>query len=154
MPHRNLNQMLLPSQVEPALTIRTVRPCPSGSLRFGEPHWGCGTSDVPGEAARESPAIGVVLGWFQQLCDNTCRQVRHDLFQETYIYVFIFFGILFVYLIEREIARAGTQAGGVAEQRAWCGTPRDAGIMTWTEGRSLTDWATHVPLNEISYSLP
>ena len=33
------------------------------------------------------------------------------------------------------------------EQRAWCGAPsQNPGIMTWAEGRRLTDWTTQAPL--------
>ena len=41
-----------------------------------------------------------------------------------------------------------------AEQGAYCGAPsQDPGIMTWAEGRHLTDWATQAPLEGFSWSL-
>ena len=59
-----------------------------------------------------------------------------------------------MYLFERERAREQEQAwagGGAegervpAEQGPWPGTQsKDLGIMTWSEGRHLPDWATPV----------
>ena len=63
-----------------------------------------------------------------------------------------FLKILFIYLTDRsQLGReAGRERGGSrlpAQQRARCGArSQDSGIMTWTEGRGLTHWATQVPL--------
>lgn len=56
-PSHLMHQMFPQSKVEPALTIKTVLPCPSCSLQFMELHLGCGTSDVSSQAACESLAV-------------------------------------------------------------------------------------------------
>ena len=66
---------------------------------------------------------------------------------------FFFLKILFIYLRERVSAQAGEEAEGEGEVDsllsrepdvgAWS---QDPGIMTWAEGRCLTDWATQAPL--------
>ena len=57
----------------------------------------------------------------------------------------------FIYLRKSESVRECEQWGMVGEklpteQRAWCGTQsQNPGIMTWAEGRHLSDWATQAP---------
>lgn len=82
----------------------------------------------------------------------------------TYIYryyVFIIWNsfffllkILFIYFKERQRAQARGRVRGrnrlPTEQRAQHGArSQDPEIVTWTKGRSLTDWATQVPLFHI-----
>ena len=60
----------------------------------------------------------------------------------------LFFKILFTYLREREIVRERMSRGREREKQApcWAGAGFQApGIMTWAEGRHLTNWTTQVP---------
>ena len=64
----------------------------------------------------------------------------------------LFFKILFIYLRERESTSWGSgrrrgRSKLFTEQRAWHRIPSQGpGIMTWTKGRHLTNWATQAPL--------
>ena len=62
----------------------------------------------------------------------------------------------FIYLREKRVSEKEHEQGErqrekptPSEQGAWRGAPsQDPGIMTWAEGRCLTDWATQVPPEE------
>ena len=68
-------------------------------------------------------------------------------------FVFFFFFKDFIYLLDRERGQAGGTADwGWGRSRLptarWSGDgarSQDPGIMTWAEGRHLTDWAAQVP---------
>jgi len=85
------------------------------------------------------------------------RKILNEDVSNQTLFIYFFLKILFIYSWETERERQ-REKQAPKEQRARCGTrSQDPGIVTWAEGRRLTDWATqasHEPDLKDSFLLP